>query len=377
MISVPAIYRCLPRVFVFLLVLCLGRPLSAAKSFPVYQSALPGYSFAFPRDHRAHEGFRTEWWYYNGHLTGPQGERFGYQLTFFRVGLIPGPLPEKGSRWAIREVYLAHLAVSDIEGKRFHYREKASRRVLGLAGSDPRRYRVWVETWRAEDLAGQHRLEAWDGDLGISLALTPLRPPVIHGLDGVSQKGPKPGQASHYYSVTRMETRGELMLHGRRIPVRGLSWMDHEFGSNQLDADQIGWDWFSLQLTNGLDLMIYRLRHQEGPLRSMASGSLIFPDGKKIHLRQEQIVLRSTATWKSPWSGAAYPAAWEILLPERDLKLQLTPFFNDQELRTAKSTGVTYWEGAVRVEGSMQGGPLAGKGYVEMTGYDRPFRPKI
>jgi len=342
-----------------------------------FKPALPGYVFRFPRDHRAHEAFRTEWWYYNGHLNGPKGERFGYQLTFFRVGLWPGPPPSGTSRWRLGQVYLAHLAVSDIEGRRFYYREKASRGALGLAGSDDRRYRIWVETWSAEETGRRHRLEALEGDLGLSLMLDPLRPPVIHGLNGVSQKGPKPGQASHYYSLTRMATEGYIFLQGKRIPVRGQSWMDHEFGSNQLDPAQIGWDWFSLQLDNGTDVMIYRLRHKDGPDFFLTAGTLIGPDGEKRHLSGREIILSPTATWKSPRSGAVYPVSWEVRLPEWDLRLRITPFFRDQELLTEKSTGVTYWEGAVEGEGFWKELKVRCKGYLEMTGYDRPFRPKI
>ncbi|MEW6187568.1 MAG: lipocalin-like domain-containing protein [Thermodesulfobacteriota bacterium] len=362
--------------FLFFLSLLAGISLAAPDS-PSFKSALPGWKFEFPRDHRAHKDFRTEWWYYNGHLTGPAGERFGYQLTFFRVGLIPGSLPLKGSRWELREVYLAHLAVTEVEGRIFQFKEKISRGSLGLAGAEGRRYRVWLESWQVDEEGTNHRLQAGDRDLALALTLIPVRPPLVHGLDGVSQKGPKPGQASHYYSLTRMKTEGYLTRKGKRIPVQGLSWMDHEFGSNQLAENQVGWDWFSIQLNDGTDLMLYQLRQVQGQVDPRSSGTLMLAGGKSRHLPVERIKIRTLKSWKSPRTGAVYPAAWEILLPENDLKLELTPLINDQELVTSKSTGVTYWEGAVEVKGIHRGRSVEGKGYVEMTGYDRPFQPKI
>ncbi|MBI4768815.1 MAG: carotenoid 1,2-hydratase [Deltaproteobacteria bacterium] len=344
---------------------------------PNYKPALPGWKYEFPRDHRVHREFKTEWWYYNGYLRGPEGKRFGYQVTFFRVGLIPDSIPKTGSRWHIREVYMTHLAVTDINHKTFLYQEKAGRANLGLAGADKDQYRVWVEKWQVIEEGKGHQIRAGDGDLSLSLKIIPTLPPLIHGVNGISRKGDGIGRASHYYSMTRMETKGQIKIKGKKFQVSGLSWMDHEFGSNQLQETQIGWDWFSLQLDNGLDLMIYQLRHEDGRVDPNSSGTLAGPDSRKIHLALSEIKIRVLNLWKSPRSGAIYPASWEIYLPQHDLRLTLVPLTADQELMTPNSTRITYWEGIVKVRGSYKGRIVEGSGYVEMTGYDRRFRPKI
>jgi predicted secreted hydrolase len=344
---------------------------------PAFKPALPGWKYVFPRDYWAHRDFKTEWWYYNGYLNGPEGRHFGYQMTFFRVGFIPGPRPKEGSLWQIRDVYIAHLAVTDIERKTFHFQEKASRGNLGLAGAEKDRYRVWVETWQVSDKGKGHAIQAGDENLSLSLQVIPTRPPLIHGIDGVSQKGHGTGRASHYYSLTRMETQGIIKIKGKEIPVQGTSWMDHEFGSNQLQETQIGWDWFSIQLDNGLDLMLYQLRHEDGRVDLHSSGTLAGPDFLKAHLSFSDFKIRISNYWKSPRSGAVYPSFWEIDLPQQALRLTLVPMTADQELMTPQSARITYWEGIVKVRGTYQERTVEGKGYVEMTGYDQRFRPKF
>ena len=222
-----------------------------------------------------------------------------------------------------------------------------------------------------------HQIQVGDGDLFLSLKIIPTGPPLIHGVDGITRKGTGLGQASHYYSMTRMDTRGHLIIKGKKFQVTGLSWMDHEFGSNQLQETQIGWDWFSLQLDNGMDLMIYQLRQEDGRVDPNSSGTLSGPDSRKIHLSLSEIKLRVLNRWKSTRSGALYPASWEVYLPQHDLRLELVPLMADQELMTPKSTRITYWEGIVKVKGSYKGRMVEGNGYVEMTGYDRRFPPKI
>ena len=371
----------LSRLLCFMLILSLLFQVTISLAYPQntteFKPALPGWKYVFPRDHGAHREFKTEWWYYNGHLQDTSGNRYGYQMTFFRVGLIPGKTDSKGSRWRAREAYLAHLTVTDFHQGTFRFQEKADRGNLGLAGADEGRYRVWVENWQAFQAGREHQIAAGDKDLGFSLKLLPLREPTVHGVNGVSQKGAGMGRASHYYSITRMETSGVLKLKGQEIQIHGLSWMDHEFGSNQLAEDQIGWDWFSVQLSNGMDLMIYQLRRIGGEADPYSSGTLIFSDLRKRHLPWYEIQLRTLSSWKSPKSGATYPSAWEIELPHDDLKLSLVPVMADQELLTPKSTGVTYWEGKVQVQGAYKGEPIAGNGYVELTGYDAHFKPKI
>jgi len=339
---------------------------SWAQASGEFRLAQPGWDYVFPRDHAAHPEFKTEWWYYTGHLTSNQGEQFSYQLTFFRVG-VRQPDPEARSAWALSTLYFGHLALTDIGGRTFTFHEKVGRGALGLSGAETQRYRVWIEDWQAELVGKAHHLRAGAGDLALDLHLRPEKPPVIHGTDGVSQKAAGEGFASHYYSLTRLATQGQVTFQGRTLPVQGLSWMDHEFSSSQLAPDQTGWDWFSLQLDDGHDLMLYVMRRQDGTLDPFSSGTLVDPQGQCRHLELADFTITPLNTWKSPQSGAVYPSGWKITLPGYDLEVQ--PTLQDQELITTRSTQVTYWEGSVRVEGRSHGNTVRGQGYVELTGY--------
>ena len=335
---------------------------------PAYQPAVPPYTFQFPRDHAAHPAYQTEWWYYTGHLNS--GSRhFGYELTFFQVGIDPARKRSK-SAWALHTLYFAHFTLTDESGQRFQFSENITRPALGMAGAATDRYRVWVHDWSAALASDSktHQLRAAMPEGSISLDMVPRKPPVVHGLDGVSQKSAGRGHASHYYSLTRLETRGTLTLNGERLPVTGLSWMDHEFGSNQLGADQAGWDWFSLQLDDHRELMLYVLRRKDGRSEPLSSGTLVEADGTWKHLPLSAYRIEKRSTWKSPNSGAVYPSGWTVEVPGEGLRLQLEPTVKDQELVT-RGTGVTYWEGSVRVTGTSAGKPVRGVGYVELTGY--------
>jgi predicted secreted hydrolase len=339
-----------------------------------YRQAAPGYRYEFPQDHGSHDEFRTEWWYYTGHLSTPEGRRFGFELTFFRRALAPPGAPPSPSAWRLDQLYLAHAAVTDLDGKRFLYDEKISRAGLGKAGADRDRLHVWIDRWRAE--APPHsdapqRLQANAASFSLDLRLTPHRGPVIHGRDGLSRKGDQPHETSHYYSFTRLSTEGRLTLDGADYRVTGLSWMDHEFGSGDLGDDLVGWDWFSLQLDNRSELMLYRLRRSDGRPGPASSGTLVQADGRVTFLRSEEIQLAVLGYWTSPASKARYPQGWEVKIPTADMTLILQPLLDDQELITARSTQVTYWEGAVTVTGQAQGKPVTGQGYAELTGYAR------
>ena len=348
-----------------LIFLCLIFRGEASQEFRL---ARPGWEFAFPRDHAAHPEFKTEWWYYTGHLTSEQGEPFSYQLTFFRVG-VRQPDPQARSAWALNTLYFAHLALTDIQGRKFTFHEKAGRGALGMSGAASDRYRVWIDGWQAELDGDGHHLKAGAGDVTLDLQLTPEKPPVIHGKNGVSQKAAGEGYASHYYSLTRLATQGRLTYQGRSFQVQGLSWMDHEFSSSQLAPYQTGWDWFSLQLDDGHELMLYVLRHQDGSLDPFSSGTLVDPLGQAQHLELADFTIQVMDTWKSPRSGAVYPGAWKISLPEQGYELEVQPTIPNQELVTSRSTQITYWEGSVKVSGRRHGQPLRGRGYVELTGY--------
>ncbi len=340
-----------------------------------YRRALPGYRYAFPRDHGAHPDFRTEWWYYTGHLAAEDGRRFGYQLTFFRSAVEQqGANP---SKWAARNLYLAHFAVSDVKGKKLHLGERLSREGLGEAGAETTGLNVRIGDWEAVADGTAHRLRAREGAFAIDLRLEPAKPPVINGENGISQKAEGVGYASHYYSITRLKTAGTLTADGRALQVAGQSWMDHEFGSSQLREYQVGWDWFSLQIENRTELMLYQMRHRDGKIDPYSSGTLIHPDGRGEHLRREDFAVEVLETWKSPRSGGVYPMRWWVRVPRAGIEVTVTAAFPDQELVTAKSTRVTYWEGASRVEGTMAGKPVWGNAYVEMTGYAHPFQKRI
>ena len=341
-----------------------------------FRRALPGYVYRFPADHAAHPEFRTEWWYYTGHLTSSEGNQFGFQLTFFRHALRP-PAPKLQSRWALHTLYLIHFAITDEKRETYRFQEKVSRGALNMAGADPETYHVWVQDWEVRLQEKIHRLKAGKEDMGIDLTLVPVKGAVIHGNNGVSQKAVGEGYASHYYSLTRMLTTGVLHWQGTSYEVTGLAWMDHEFGSNQLRDYQVGWDWFSVQLDNQTELMLYIIRHRDGQADPTSSGTLIHPDGSFEHLPLSTFQVETLGSWRSKKSGTTYPSGWRLKVPAKRLELKLVPTVKDQELTTRKSTLVNYWEGSVRVKGSFKGREVEGRGYVELTGYDAQFRPDI
>lgn len=339
-----------------------------------FKRALPGRTFSFPQDHFSHPEFRTEWWYYSGHLHNQEKNSYGYQLTFFRTGLKRET--QTKSKWSIQNLYFAHLALTEESKKNFQYREKIHRGSLGEAGASDKAFRVWIEDWSLEGKGfamQDHFVKAGDKDFGIELTLIPRRNPVIHGQNGISQKAEGEGYASHYYSITRLKTEGKIFLKKKEIPVQGRSWMDHEFGSTQLREYQVGWDWFSIQLENGVDLMIYQIRHRDGKTDPYSSGTIILEDGTHHHLPLKEFEVQSLNRWRSQKSGATYPSQWRMAVPSHRIELMLTPTVKNQELITQESTRVTYWEGSVRVEGKYQGQPVRGMGYVELTGYAKPF----
>jgi predicted secreted hydrolase len=343
-----------------------------------FKRALPGKTFSFPQDHFSHPQFKTEWWYYSGHLNDQEKRSYGYQLTFFRTGIKREAKTK--SKWAIQNLYFAHLALTNESNKKFQYREKIHRGSLGEAGASDKTFRVWIEDWSLEGKGPamrDHILKAGDRDFGIELTLTPERNPVVHGQNGISQKAEGEGYASHYYSITRLKTEGKIFLKDRELPVQGTSWMDHEFGSAQLRNYQVGWDWFSIRLENGTDLMLYQLRHRDGKTDPYSSGTIIFSDGSQRHLRLTDFQIEVLEKWKSKKSEATYPSGWKIKVPKDQIELLLTPTVRDQELITEASTRVTYWEGSVKIEGKYKGDPVKGLGYVELTGYAKPLTGKI
>lgn len=326
--------------------------------------------WAFPRDHGAHPDHATEWWYVTGNLRDGQGRPYGYQLTVFRVGVRRRP-PRPDNPWSLRDLFLGHFAVTDGARGRFRFAEQLSRAGPGLAGASTQGLDAWVLGWRIRMEAGRIRLRARTEAMEVELSLEPRKPVVLHGRQGVSRKGPRPGQASYYASFTDLATRGWIRVEpgGDRIPVEGRSWFDQEFGSNQLAEDQAGWDWFGLHLSDGRDLMVYLLRKTDGSVEPASSGTLVEADGASRHLPLGEIRVEVLDRWKSPHSGARYPSRWRLQIPSAEIDLTLAPLVADQELRTRGTAGVTYWERAVEGEGTSRGRPVACEGYVELTGY--------
>lgn len=339
--------------------------------------------FVFPRDHGAHPGYRTEWWYYTGNLSAADGSEFGFQLTFFRRQLTPSEArrrwPDPSSAWRTQQIYLAHAALTDIAGGRHLMAEKVSRDRLGLAGAvtDGEATRIFLHDWEARIGPDGHRLRMADPAFRLDLTLAPTKGPVAHGERGYSRKGDRREQASCYYSFPRLAARGRVSMGGEERAVTGTAWMDHEFSTAPLAKGITGWDWFSIQLDNGQDLMLFRLRRAGGELHPASSGTLIAPDGTARHLTGEDIRTRPIRRWTSPQTGATYPVAWEILLPAEGLVLRATAALDDQEMITAGSTGVTYWEGSLAVTGRAGGDPVKGRGYLELTGYADPGAPPL
>lgn len=335
-----------------------------------FKLATPGYEYQFPRDHGTHDEYRTEWWYYTGHLRTASGRRFGFEVTFFRVAVPPSKDQPKTS-WDLRHLMPAHFAITDVEAKEFRYYQKLNRATPFTAGAATGRLDVFNEGWRAmTNPDGSWRLIAREGKDAVDLVLRTRKPPAVHGENGVSVKALGTGYASHYYSMTRLEAEGTV--NGERCA--GQVWMDHEFGSSALRENQQGWDWFSIQLDNDAELMLYIIRRTNGTPDVTSSGSLITSDGRVIHIRRDQMRITPLGKWKSKRSGATYPMGWRVELPSFNVTLTLRSLMQDQELVTRGSTNVTYWEGAVDVTGSFGGVAVRGEGYVEMTGYDRAFR---
>ena len=338
-----------------------------------YARAIAPRDLVFPADHGPHPEFRTEWWYYTGNLTAAGGRHFGFQLTFFRTALVPpaasdARLAARASAWASDQVYLAHFALTDTRGARFRAWSRASREALGLAGAQAEPFRVWLEDWSVSGEAPTGlpmTLRAVEGDVAVTLTLDSAKPPALHGDRGLSRKGPEPGNASLYYSLTRMPTRGEVRVAGETFPVTGLAWMDREWSTSALGTNLVGWDWLALQLDDGRDLMFYRLRRRDGTADPFSAGSIVDARGAARALSRDDVRIDVLGTWTSPASRVRYPSGWRLIVPREDLTLEIAPRLADQELRV----GTRYWEGAVTVRGTTAGRPITGQGYVELVGY--------
>ncbi len=347
--------------------------------------AIEPRDFVFPADHGPHPDFRTEWWYLTGNLAAvdpnaptpavplidvpfPDGRPFGFELTLFRVAAAPPTVDTTGyGDWNTRQFYMGHFGVTDIGPQQFFAFERFSRAAGGLAGAQADPFRVHLDDWTVEagpDGLPQMRVYARQEGVAIDLLVTPAKPMVLQGDRGLSQKGREPGNASYYYSYTRLAATGTFETPDAGIvPVRGQVWMDREWSTSALDDGQVGWDWFALQLSDGRDLMVYQLRDTDGGASALSKGTIVEPDGTSRVLRLADFSVEPARRWTSPHSDATYPVAWRVRVPSEGLDLTVESVMDDQELNVS----VRYWEGAVRVDG---GSGLTGVGYVEMTGYD-------
>jgi predicted secreted hydrolase len=351
-----------------------------------WRPADPRHRWSFPADHRSHPGYRNEWWYFTGTLesTAASGRRFGFQLTFFRVGIVP-VAPPLDSAWAASDAVMVHAAVTDVEDGAHVFSEVLWRAVPLLGGfpAAPDPAVAWARAPPGTEGRWELRLEG-DGyrfsvrdaarALALDLVLRPEKPIALQGPNGLSRKASDPGYASLYCSITRLATAGTLEVGGRRHAVRGEAWMDREIGSSQLAPDQIGWDWWSLRLADGRDLMLYALRRKDGSA-SWRNATLVERDGRVRLLGEGEWSARALGTWRSPASGATYPSGWEISVPGEGLRLTVTPEVRAAENRSALVPGLDYWEGPVRAVDERGG--WAGEGYVELTGYGERARPRL
>ena len=367
------------RAIVVLLILCTLCPVAAND----WKQAQPDYAWSFPRDHWSHEGYKTEWWYFTGHLRAGDGRRFGYQFTFFRVGVLP-TAPDAESGWSARDLIMGHAAISDLDRNEHRFSEVIYRAVplLGGFGAWPEPLIAWSRApagtsgkWRLLWNGSGFDFDARDDAQGMSFSLStrPGKPLIFQGPNGYSRKTQSGSGASQYYSFTRLRTSGELSLDGQTWQVSGESWMDKEFFTSVLAPQQIGWDWFSLQLDDQREVMLFLLRHEDGS-SDFASGTVVYPDGSTAYLDGNAFSIAGEARWQSPHTDGVYPSRWRLSIPREKLELEVMVEMADQENRSRLIDTLYYWEGAVRL---LQNGTQMGKGYVELTGYGTSSRPAL
>jgi predicted secreted hydrolase len=336
-----------------------------------YSRADKPREFSFPEDHGPHPDFKTEWWYFTGHLDASDGQEFGFQLTFFRSALSPEQMNRRTSAWRSGQVYMAHFALSDLTEQQFYAFERFSRDGMGLAGARSYPLLVWLEDWfvKSYDEASSNavpvmELAAQQDGIALQLRAESVKPPVLQGQDGLSQKSAAPGNASYYYSLTRMSANGTVTTGDKIFEVTGAAWMDREWSTSALGQDQVGWDWFSLQLSNNSELMYYQLRNKLGQPDQFSQGMLVDAKGKTRHFNRDEIRISVLKYWQSP-RGGRYPARWRLRIDAMSTDLTISAKMADQELDVT----FRYWEGAVAVDGLYQAQQVSGQGYVELTGY--------
>ena len=348
--------------------LLLFHPLAAQ-----FRAATPGFRFEFPRDYFDHPDFQTEWWYYTGNLKSAGGHRYGFELTFFRQAVSRDQA--QSAVWDVKDLYLAHLALSDLDGHRFYHSEKLNRAGPGIAGVSASSGRIWNGDCQIQWKGSDQKLQAIDPRFQVHLTLHSEKPPIINGENGVSQKSEGPGNASYYVSLTRLAANGDIEINGERLQVAGLAWMDHEFFTNQLESGQIGWDWLSLQFEDNTELMLFHIRRKDGSVDHFSAGTYIDAQGKSTHLKVNDFTLQPLSEmWTSPVTHAIYPIAWKIAVQRLGIELEAHTPLAGQELTGSTNFIPTYWEGAITLDGHRGKVSLHGVGYLEMTGYDHAVK---
>ncbi|HEX2866899.1 MAG TPA: lipocalin-like domain-containing protein [Ignavibacteriales bacterium] len=339
-----------------------------------YERAIAPRKFTFPEDYGPHPGFKTEWWYFTGNLDAEGGRHFGYQLTIFRTAISPDTshgTPKGTSPLRSNQVYMGHFTLTDVSDNKFYNFERFSRGAEKLAGAAAVPFHVWLEDWQISEIAGEKsngipviQIKAEQNGISINLTLRSMKPVVLQGDHGFSRKGPEEGNASYYYSLTRLQTDGTVKVNNDNFTIKGLSWMDRERSTSALSRNQAGWDWFSLQLSNSKEIMYYQMRLKTGAPDRFSQGVIVNEDGQTEPVRKEDVKIEVTGKWTSP-SGGEYPSGWKLSIPSKNIYLEIIPYIRDQEL----TVSIRYWEGAVKIKGNWDNRPVNGSGYVELTGY--------
>ncbi len=356
----------------FILLLGLLFTTSPALSSTSFETVRKGYELKFPKDHGAHSKYATEWWYFTGHLETTRKRTFGFEVSFFRVGINSDDSLSAPSPWTLRSIYLGHFAITDDKNKKFYFTEKMSRGTFDDAGASETKLNLWLGGWDARFIGENLFLRANHDDFSLMLNLDQAKPLVLNGENGFSQKHPNKALSSYYTSITRLEGKGTIRIKDKKYKIENASaWMDHEFSSSQLEKDLPGWDWFALQLDNNEELLVYQVRNEDGLPNTYSAGTWIYSDGVKRNLNQNEFQIYPLESWKSEKTGITYPSTWQISIPSEGLHCIVTPTVKEQEMITTKSTGITYWEGRCKVEGRIRGKKIKGNAYAELVGYDK------
>ena len=361
-------------------------------------------TFSFPKDHGQHQDFRTEWWYLCGRLSSNDGTQWAYHFTIFRrtlerwtdlalVSMAIGSktirniaafqrafarmLENQNSRRIGVDGYVGHFSITNVGEQDYVFFERGGTSLFNIAGAWNDRLGIWVKGWRLQERGEVVHVLAERYGFAIDLELLPLKPPVLHGNQGLCTKGPASGQASYHYSLSSLRTTGTLKWHGESHRVFGNSMMDREFGTAMLPRTVRGWDWFGLILDNNHEIMISLIRNSDGSRAGTSAGTVAFPDGTWHCFTAEHFIVEALESWTSPATGARYPIHWHVGIDQMNVQLDVRAVIKEHELVSATSTTIDYWEGPVSISGSMQGETVTGNGHVELVGYSQSVGGKF